>query len=135
MTHPHTAYCLSLGCYLIKANHAINVYKSSKGYTAKAFLAGETDPATNGTEAHELHANATKTTIHLAMIFVTHTVTIAAMSKGNMQYPSRHIDWKNPIFPPSSTQLHVRTTAPSVRLAKTSCRTNKCEHIAVSIAW
>lgn len=119
--------------YLIKANHPKKVYRSSKGYIANAFLAGDTDPAIKGTEAHELQANATKTTIHRAMMFVTQTVTIAATSNGNMQYPRRHMDWKNPMLPPSSITLHVRTTAPNVRLANTSCTANTTQ-VSVSAA-
>ena len=99
----------------------MKVYSSSKGYTAKALRAGETEPAINGTEAQELQANATSMTIHLAMMFVTQTVTMAAISSGNIQYPSKHIDWKKPMLPPNNTTLQVKTTAPSDRLAKTSC--------------
>ena len=83
----------------------MQVYNSNSGYTASAFLAGETEPAMKGTDAQELHANAIRTTIHLAIMLVTQIVIIAAMSKGKMQYPSRHMDWKNPMLPPSSTTL------------------------------
>lgn len=63
----------------------MQVYSSSNGYTANAFLAGLTEPAMKGTDAQELHARAIKTTIHLAIMLVTHMVIIAAMSKGKMQ--------------------------------------------------
>lgn len=46
----------------------------------------------NGTDAQEHHDRATRTMIHLAIIFVTQTVMMAATSNGKMQYPSRHID-------------------------------------------
>ena len=74
-----------LNSYLINANHAIYVYNSRSGYTARAFRAGETEPAMNGTDAHEHHANATSTMIHLAMMFVTQIVIMAATSSGKMQ--------------------------------------------------
>ena len=102
----------------------MHVYNSNSGYTASAFLAGETDPAMKGTDAQELHASAIKTTIHLAIMLVTQIVIIAAMSKGKMQYPSRHMDWKNPMLPPSSTTLQVRTTAPADNVANTNCTHN-----------
>ena len=70
----------------------MHVYSSNKGYTARAFLAGETEPAMNGTDAQELQAKVIKTTIHLAMMLVTQMVMIAAMSSGKMQYPNKHID-------------------------------------------
>jgi len=65
--------------------------------------------------------------IHLAMILVTQMVMMAATSNGKMQYPSRHIDWKKPMFPPRRTTLHVSTTAPADREANTSCK-QKYEH-------
>jgi len=65
--------------------------------------------------------------IHLAMMLVTQIVMMAATSNGKMQYPSRHIDWKKPMFPPRRTTLHVRTTAPADREANTSCK-QKSEH-------
>ena len=112
---------LSTACHLMRASHAMQVYSSNSGYTASAFLAGETEPAMKGTDAQELHASAIPTTIHLAIMLVTQIVIIAAMSKGKMQYPSKHMDWKNPMLPPSSTTLHVRTTAPADNVAKTNC--------------
>ena len=97
------------------------VYSNSRGYTDRAFLAGDTEPAMNGTDAQEHHDRATNTMIHRAMMLVTHIVMMAATSSGKMQYPSRHIDWKKPMFPPSSTTLQVRTTAPADSDANTSC--------------
>lgn len=107
-------------CYLIRASHAMQVYSSNNGYTANAFLAGDTEPAMKGTDAQELHARAIKTTIHLAIMLVTQMVITAAMSRGKMQYPSKHMDWKKPMLPPSSTTLQVRTIAPADNVAKTN---------------
>ena len=63
----------------------------------------------------------TTTTIHRAIMLVVHAVTIAATSMGNRQYPSRHMDWKKPMFPPSSTTFTVSTTAPAAHVPKTNC--------------
>ena len=75
-----------------------------------------------GTEAQLDQTSATTTTTYLAMMLVTQTVMIAAMSSGKMQYPSRHIDWKKPMLPPNRTTLSVSTMAPREITPNTICR-------------
>lgn len=75
--------------YTAKMKKPIEIYKRNTGYTAKAFLFGDTAALTKGYAAQALHARVIGTTMALMTTWLTNMHTRAPMSRGKRQYPNR----------------------------------------------